>query len=163
MIDAKPDENDLPPIQLAAALARGESHWRNLAQAAAYIRDAESSLAAETKRADEAEAECKRWLGLCEMQQKAVRATDGKRIAAEQARDEAVVEVVRLEWLAHSVKEFLHPQEWKFHQPSYKPGLAAKIVDLAEAANQVFGEHWQDAHESNVAALLQPKEAEGGK
>lgn len=44
MIDAKPDENDLSPIQLAAALARGESTWENLSQAAKFIRDADTII-----------------------------------------------------------------------------------------------------------------------
>jgi len=45
MIDAKPDESDLPPIELAAALVRGEPTWHNLCQAAALIRDASAQIA----------------------------------------------------------------------------------------------------------------------
>ena len=44
MIDAKPDENDLSPIALAAALVRGESTWENLSQAAKFIRDADKTI-----------------------------------------------------------------------------------------------------------------------
>ncbi len=55
-------------------------------------------------------------------------------------------EIERLRALAYAAQEFLSPEEWRFEQPSYKPGLDAsnkinKLRNLLISTYHTLGAH----------------------